>query len=126
MVEQWLGSDRRPNPADPTTWEWLNSAIVWVLKKLTMGTILIVQSSVMGLVTLADKIAWILQKGIDLSKDSGFWVLRLMRKIMQVLGMPVVKTVNELGRTFMRRILTRLMQKMNQEEIGRASCRERV
>lgn len=115
MVEQWLGSDRRPNPADPTTWEWLNSAIVWVLKKLTMGTILIVQSSVMGLVTLADKIAWILQKGIDLSKDSGFWVLRLMRKIMQVLGMPVVKTVNELGRTFMRRILTRLMQKMNQE-----------
>jgi hypothetical protein len=67
--------------------------------------------------TLADKIAWILKKGIDLSREAGSWVLRLMRKIMQALGMAVVKTVKELTRLFMQKILTRLLDKINSEAI---------
>jgi hypothetical protein len=69
----------------------------------------------MSSLSLADKIAWILRKGIDLTVDTGVWVLNLMRKIMLALGMKVAKTVAELTEQFMRSILLRLMRRMSEE-----------
>lgn len=112
MVEQWLKSDRRPNSADPSVWEWLNSATVWVLRKVVLGGIIISQSVLIGLHSLADKLAWALKSGIDTSKDVGFWVYRLLKKIMQVLGIPVVEKIEDLTRAFMKKVLMRLLERM--------------
>jgi len=124
VIEQWLRSDTQPNSADPTIWDWLNSATIWVLQKVMLGSLVLAQSTLIGLHSLADKIAWALKSGIDTSKDVGFWVLRLLRKIMRVLGMPIVETAKELTQAFIRRVLVRLIERMTyhaQQAIRRIS-----
>ncbi len=111
LIERWLASDRSVNPFNPKTWDWINAGLQWVLKKVMAGAGAALQSPfVMGF-SLADKIAWLLRKGIDATKVAGNWVLRLMRKIMQALRIAVVNTVKELTHAFMRRVLEQLMQK---------------
>lgn len=114
-IEHWLKSDKPINPADPRTWEWLNAGLVWVLRRVVGGAAAYLQGPIMSSLSLADKIAWILRKGIDLTLDAGIWVLNLMRKIMLALGMKVAKTVAELTEQFMRSILLRLMRRMSDE-----------
>ncbi|WP_347332917.1 lipase family protein [Marinimicrobium locisalis] len=111
VIEQWLRSDISPNRADSRIWEWLNSAIIWVLKKVAIGAMAVVQNTVVGLYTIADKLAWILKSGIDLTKEGGFWVERLMRKILQVLGMGL-EGIKSLTQAFIRRVLLSLMEQM--------------
>lgn len=115
LVEEWLSSKTRPNPADPRTWEWLNAALAYVLKKVLGGAALTLQAGFVSFFTLADKIAWILHKGIDLAGQFSSWVYSLMRKIMQVLGMAVAKTAEELTQSLMRTVLMRLMEKVTSE-----------
>ena len=69
----------------------------------------------MGALTLADKIAWLLRKGINLSAAAGEWVVCLMRKIMQALGMRLAKTAKEMTQAFMRQVLQRLLGRMADE-----------
>lgn len=114
-IEYWLKSDKPLNPADPKTWEWINAGLTWVLRKVIGGTAVYLQSPIISALSLADKIAWILRKGIDLSIDAGGWVLSLMRKIMQALGMRVAKAATELTQQFMRIILRCLIEKMSGE-----------
>lgn len=114
VVEQWLRSDHQPNAADPTIWDWLNAATIWVLRKVFLGGLVVAQATFIGLHSLADKIAWALKTGVDTSKEVSFWVVRLLRKIMRVLGMPVVETAKELTQAFMRKILIRLVERMTQ------------
>lgn len=114
-IEHWLKSDRPVNPADPRTWSWLNAALVWVLRRVVGGSIVVLQSPFVSVLSLADKISWILRRGIDLSADAAGWGLRLMRKIMQALGMKIAKTAAELTRQFMNTILVRLLWRMGNE-----------
>ncbi len=114
-IERWLKSDKPLNPANPKTWEWINAGLTWVLRKVIGGAAVYMQSPLVSAFSLADKIAWVLRKGIDLSVDAGGWVLSLMRKIMQSLGMKLAKTAKELTQIFMRRILQQLMEKMAAE-----------
>lgn len=114
-IEHWLKSDKPINPADPRTWEWLNAGLVWVLRKVIGAAAVYLQAPIMSSLSLADKIAWVLRKGIDLSKEAGAWVLNLMRKIMQALGMKVAKAATELTQQFMRSVLRRLMERMSRE-----------
>ncbi|MDH5354710.1 MAG: lipase family protein [Gammaproteobacteria bacterium] len=114
-IEHWLKSDKPLNPADPKTWEWINAGLTWVLRKVIGGAMAILQSPVMSAISLADKIAWILHKGFDLSTDASGWVLSIMRKIMQALGMKVAKAATELTRQFMQIILRRLIARMSRE-----------
>ena len=114
-IQRWLASDAPVSPLNPQTWAFINAGLQWVLQSIMSGAIMVLQLSVMSLFTLADKIAWILLKGIDLAKEASVWVLRLMRKIMQVLGMKIVKSVEQLTRSFMRAILERLMRKITEE-----------
>ena len=114
-IEHWLKSEKPINPADPRTWEWLNAGLAWVLRRVIGNAAVYLQSPFVSSLSLADKIAWILRKGIDLTVDAGTWVLSLMRKIMLALGMKVAKTVAELTEQFMRAILLRLMRRMSNE-----------
>ncbi len=114
-VELWLKSASPVTSRSPHIWQWINAALIYVLKKITFTAALLLQSGVTGAVTLADTIAYILYKGINISKDIGGWVLLLIRKIMQALGMAVIETVEAINRVFLSRILVRLMNKTNEE-----------
>jgi triacylglycerol lipase len=114
-IEEWLKQDSDADLASPTTWNRLNSALTWVLKKVAKGLMAAIQIPISGIVTLADKIAWLLKEGIDLSAQAAGWVLSLMKKIMRALGMKVAETAVELTRNFMASILAKLVHRMNQE-----------
>lgn len=115
LIERWLKSDKSVNPFSPKTWEWINAGLALVLKKIMAGAAALIQAPFVAGLTLADKIAWVLRKGIDMSKDAGSWVFHLMRKMMQALGMKVVKTVAELTRQFMQHILLQLIERITAE-----------
>lgn len=114
-IEHWLKSDKPLNPADPKTWDWINAGLTWVLRKVIGNAAVYLQGPIMSSLSLADKIAWILRKGIDLAVDAGGWVLSLMRKIMYALGMKLAKTASELTQAFMRNILKQLIGRMSAE-----------
>ena len=116
-IEYWLKSDKPLNPADPRTWDWINAGLTWVLRKVVGGAMALLQSPFMSAFSLADKIALILKKGIDLSAEASGWVLSLMRKIMQALGQKVAKVATELTQQLMRLVLKRLIEKMSAEAV---------
>lgn len=114
-IEYWLKSDKPINPADPKTWDWINAGLTWVLRKVIGASAALIQAPIMIAFSIADKIAWMLRKGLDLAGDVAGWVIRIMRKIMQALGMKLAQTSEELTRHFMRFILMRLIQRMNDQ-----------
>lgn len=114
-IKEFLTSKTPVNPADATVWDKLNSCLMWVLSKVLVGLVARIQTVVMGLDTIADKIAWVLRKGIDLSVQAGEWVLHLITKMMQALGMKIAKKVEDLTQAFLRSVLTRVMHRVNQE-----------
>lgn len=114
-VERWLKSEKSVNPMSAKTWEWINAGLMLVLRKFVGEAIISLQSPFIGALTLADKIAWLLRKGIGLSVAAGEWVVCLMRKIMQALGMRLAKTAKELTQAFMRQVLQRLLARMADE-----------
>jgi len=114
-IEEWLKSKIPVNPADPKLWQWLNSALTYVLRKVGGALLVGLQGGLTGIVTLADKLAWLLFKGINLAEQAGLLVHNLMRKIMQALSMKVLKTTADLTRFLIRDVLVRLMQRINYE-----------
>jgi hypothetical protein len=114
-IEAWLQSKIPVNAASPKIWHWINAALIWVLKKILGPLVIGLQSSFMGLMTLADMIAWALKRGIDFKQHATVWVMHLMRKIMEALGMKTVKKEDELTQTLMRNVLKRAMDKTNVE-----------
>jgi hypothetical protein len=114
-IESWLKSKSPVDTSSATFWRWVDSAIIYVIKKVAMTAILGLQASFIGTFTIADKIAYILAKGIDLAENVSVWVEHLMRKLMQALGMKAAKSKKELTRSLIQHVLTRLAAKANQE-----------
>ena len=115
LVEKWLESNRGLNPFSVDTWSWLNAALEYVLKKILGAAAVLAQAPFIGALSLADRIAWILAKGIDMTIDAGKWVMLLMRKMMQILHMKVVEKAEDLTRALMRTVLERIMERISQE-----------
>lgn len=114
-IEAWLKSRSPVDTTSPTFWRWMDAALIYVIKKVAMKAILGLQSAFIGLFTLADRIAYILAKGIDLAENISIWVEHLMRKLMQALGMKIAKTKKELTQDLIRYVLGRLAEKANRE-----------
>lgn len=116
LIERWLQSTYPVNPASPKLWQWINVALVYVLKKVLGPAVQMLQASFMGALTLADKIAWALRRGIvDPYNKAKEWVVMLMRKIMQALGMKLMESSQELTQTLMRYVLMRLIDRINEQ-----------
>jgi len=113
-IEDWLKSKSPVDTSSSTFWRWVDSAIIYVIKKVAMTAIMGIQATFISTFTVADKIAYILAKGIDLAENISVWVERLMRKLMQAIGMTVAKNKKELTRSLIRQVLTRLSEKANQ------------
>jgi triacylglycerol lipase len=114
-VENFLMSHENVNPLSAASWVWINAAMEYVLKKIMGAAGVAVQFPFTNAVTLADKIALILLKGIELKIGADQWVLQLMRKMMQLLHMKVVETIRELTRALMRNILELIMARITAE-----------
>ena len=114
-VQQWLMSKAPVSASSPKIWHWINAGLTYVLSKVLGGALGALQLGFTGVLTLADTIALILRRGIDLSKAAGEWVMLLMRKIMQALGMKVAKTSEELTKELLESTLRRLMARTTEE-----------
>lgn len=114
-VEQFLKSATKLDPANPKTWAWLDASLLWILKKIGANIATPLQGAFIGVVTIVDKIVWMLQYGMEKIKDMSGWVLRFMQKIMQALGMVVAKTAEELTKVLLTRVLHYLVVKMTAE-----------
>jgi len=113
-IEEWLSSKLKVDPNSSKIWEWLNSALIYILKKTLNFSVTVLQSGITGLVTMADKLAWLLVKAKDFvvgAWEGSVWVLRFIKKAMQALGMVVSVTLENLTQTLIRNIIERLMQK---------------
>jgi len=115
MVEQWLQSHSPVNSSSPKILEWINAGLIYILKKIAGSALLVVQGIFIGALTPIDTIAYILRKGIDLTVSLGQWVVHLMRKIMQVLGLRVIDNKEELTQAVMRDALMKIADKTTQQ-----------
>lgn len=114
-VEQWLKSKSPVTENSPFIWQWINEAIIYILRKAFGAAATVLQGGFIGAVTLADTIAYMLRKGIELSIAIGEWVLLLMRKIVEVFGLKKIETIETLDQTLMRNMMIKLIDKTNQE-----------
>ena len=114
-VEQWLKSKSPVTSSSPHIWQWINEAIIYILRKAFGAAATVLQGGFIGAITLADTIAYMLSKGIELSIAIGEWVLLLMRKIVEVLGLKKIETIETLDQTLMRNMMIKLIDKTNQE-----------
>ena len=115
FVEGWLKSKSPVDINSPSFWQWVNSSLIYVLKKVAMGALVSLQGVFINALTLADRIAYILAKSIDLAEHLSIWVELLMRKLMQALGMKIAATRKELTHSLMKQVLIRLTEKANRE-----------
>ena len=114
-IEQWLKSKTPVDSSSASFWRWVDAALIYVIKKISMGAIYALQGAIIGTMTLADKIAYLLAKGIDLAEHISNWVELLMRKLMQALHMKVASTKQELTQSLIRQVLIRLTEKSNRD-----------
>ncbi|GAB2189883.1 lipase family protein [Sessilibacter sp. MAH2] len=118
-IENWLKSKSPVSTSSPTFWRWLDSAIIYVLKKVlskALGALALgLQGVLISGFTVADKLAYILSKGIDLAEHLSIWVERLVRKMMSALGMKAAKSKDEMTRDLIRTVLLKLTDKANRE-----------
>ncbi len=124
-IEEWLKSKIIVDASSNKTWHWLNAALIYILKKAGIGLAFNIQLSAFNLVTLADKLAWLLLKAKDVilgAWEGSIWVLRLIQKAMQALGMAVIATVKYLTLNLIRMIITRLMEKTT--EVAKKAVQE--
>lgn len=112
-VEQWLKS-KAVIGQTITSIEWLNDAIIYVIKKCIELAGRAINFFSSTYFTLMDNLAYILNKGIDLSKTISGWVLLLARKILQFLGMGKLVEAADLTRNFLRDLLLRLSSRVNE------------
>lgn len=112
-IKRWL-TDKTPIGLTITSIEWLNRALIFILDKCLDGAAWMISKSFKNSFTLMDQLAYILHKGINLAETTSAWVLHLIRKIMQVIGMKKAVETADLTHQFIRAILSHLQHKINQ------------
>ncbi|MGQ9425239.1 lipase family protein [Gilvimarinus sp. F26214L] len=112
-IESWLKSKSPVDSSSAAFWRWVDSALIYVIKKVAMAAIVSLQGAFIAGFTVADRIAYILAKGISLAENISIWVVRLMHKLMEVLGMKPPKDKNGLSRSLIRHVLQRTAEESN-------------
>lgn len=92
-IEEWLKSDSIISLTMNTAW-LAGEALLWVLKKIgnLAGIALVVSGGTTF--TLLDRLAIFIHNAYKISKDISFWVLRLIKRLAQLIGVKVAKNVN--------------------------------
>ncbi len=110
-IKQWLEGNSENNPHSISFWNKLHYAIMHIVQKV-LSIAGVAFSSAM---TIADHIAMILQKGVNLSGEIASWVFLFARKIMRALSMRVVETIEELTIQMLRLLLNKLTRRIAEQ-----------
>jgi hypothetical protein len=113
-IEPWL-NNKSPVSFTPTNLEYLDKAINYVLLKVAKGIGTAIGAGLSGSFTLLDQMAYILRKGIDLSKNISTLVLSLLRKVAELLGMRKTIEAADATLVFIRNLFQRLHQKVSEQ-----------
>lgn len=87
---------------------WLECALVYILKKLSVNI------SGGERFTVMDHLAYVLAKGINLAEHLSCWVKYFIRKVMEVLGLRPSPNETIFSKSFIRDLLNRLQRKVYQ------------
>lgn len=92
-IEAWLESDSLISLTLNTA-RIAGDALLWVLKKVAAlaGITLVVGAGTAF--TLLDRLAMLMHKAYQISKDASFWVIRLIRRLAQLIGIRVSSDVS--------------------------------
>jgi triacylglycerol lipase len=112
-IANWL-KQNTPLSMTITNIEWLNHALIYVLKKCVQGAEWLISDAFTSSFTLMDKLAYILSKGVNLAETISSWVVYLIHKIMRILGYGRMVDAAEMTRDFIQTILVQLQQRLNQ------------
>lgn len=113
-IEHWLRSSFDSDPMHPKTFDWLERALIWLLKKQLSALAHVIQWTAMGVPTFVDKVAWILAKGIEVGGACAEYVKLFAHKVMRILGIKIQPGVHSLSRSFFRFLLETLTQRANE------------
>jgi len=111
-IESWLKSDGLISLTLNTA-HLLDAALMWTLKKIAHAASIAIVGAGTITFTVLDRLAIILHKAIDLSKDLSFWVIRLIKRMAQMIGL-VVRETETLTAAFIRMIFTRVHQRVSE------------
>lgn len=110
-IEEWLRSRRDEDASSSKTYEWVENAIFWLIKKTLSSVISVAQLAVMGVHTFIDKLAWALQKGLDLGEKVSGYVMLFLHKIMRILSIPKAAAGSRPTLSFFQYILRALSRR---------------
>ena len=110
-IVEFLEAKTGLNPENPKTWAWLDASLIFVMKKIIGNSISLIHTGIVGVHTLADGIAWILEKGIELADNISYYVYLFIKKVMQALGMPISPEGTKYSRSFLSSLLKMLIHR---------------
>lgn len=112
-IEQWL-KQSAPLSMTLSTLEWLNHAIAYVIRKCMAGAAHVISQGASSSFTIMDRLALIIEKGVNLAETVSRWVIYLLRKILSLLGYKPAVDAADVTRHFVRQLLVDLQHKVNQ------------
>ena len=110
-IEEWLQSKRHESGSCPKTFELVEQALFWLIKKSLAGLVAGVQLAAMGVHTFLDKMAWVMAQGFKLKNEASRWVRLFMEKVMRILGIAYTKGIQNPSRNFFRFLLETLTRR---------------
>lgn len=111
-IKRWL-TETVPASISMASINNLSEALSFVIKKCFEGAYWLLSKSFSSSFTFMDQLAYILEKGINLAGSASIWVLKLIKKIMQMLGMVAAVKLEDLNVKFMREVLVNMQLKIN-------------
>lgn len=111
-IERWLKSDNVIVSMSARVLDWLNSAIVYVIKKLMKVTGIVIVTGAAVTLTLLDRLAMLMSKGIKLASELSSWVYYLVKKMAQLIGVKISEGA-DLSYSLIRFIFLRLHRKIS-------------
>ena len=112
-IAKWLKTDTPVNMTS-TVLEWLGHAINYVINKCASGVSWIISGAASASLTIMDQLAYIISTSVNLAETISSWVIFLMRKIMRLLGHQHIVDSADMTHEFVRGILRKLQQRVNQ------------
>lgn len=112
-IENWL-RDNSYSAFTLRNMKLLSDAIVWVLNKCMNAGISAIKTVFTSAFTLMDKIAYVLIKAAELFENLSFWVVRLVQKIVYMLGYqtPMIER-STLSRDYVRQVLLSMQLRLH-------------
>lgn len=105
-VENWLKSDGAISLCLNTA-RVIDAALIWVVKKIIHAGVAALVGAGTTTFTILDRLAYMMHKAYNFAEDLGYWVIRLITRIAQALGIVVTETTT-LSVSFIRMIFTRM------------------